>query len=62
MSDVVEPEVASFLLAEDIALTDPTIDETALGRAIRAKIAWLEESAERSESGSEVTARFANYI
>jgi hypothetical protein len=62
MSDVVEPEVASFRLAEDIVLTDLTIDETALGHAIRARIAWLEESAELSDPGSEVTARFANYI
>ena len=62
MSEVVEPEVASFHLAEDIELTDLTIDETALGHAIRARIAWLEESNELPDSGSEVTARFANYL
>jgi hypothetical protein len=62
MSDGVEPEVASFLLAEDIVLTDRTIDETVLGHAIRASIAWREESAELSNPGSEVIARFANFI
>jgi hypothetical protein len=62
MSDVVEPEVASFPLAEDIVLTDLAIDETALGHAISARIAWLRESTELSDASSEVTARFANYI